>query len=134
MNLEKTGRMIAAARKELNMTQKALAEKLGVSDKAISKWERGLSFPDIALLQPISQALDLPVIDLISGEQIAEERAKGVSREVVADMTDIVKSTIEISRTELNRWKFAAVVSPPADPAAPDRWHHRLLCACQPGR
>mgnify|MGYP002802871563 FL=1 len=52
MDAEKFGAFIAAARKEKNMTQKALAEKLHVTDKAVSRWERGLGFPDIHTIEP----------------------------------------------------------------------------------
>ena len=55
MDNVKFGQFIAKLRKEKNMTQKELAEKLHLTDKAISKWERGLSFPDIATLKPLSE-------------------------------------------------------------------------------
>ena len=54
MNREKTGFLIAAARKEKNMTQKDLAKALHVSDRAVSKWERGAGFPDVGLLEPLA--------------------------------------------------------------------------------
>ena len=57
MDSYKTGKYIAQKRKEKGLTQRALAEKIGVTDKAISKWERGLSCPDISLLLPLSDAL-----------------------------------------------------------------------------
>lgn len=97
MNLDKTGQLIADTRKEMNMTQRALAEKLGVSDKAVSKWERGLSFPDIGLLQPISRVLGLSLVALISGEQSEKE-----VREAVADIVD---DAVVISNSELKRKK-----------------------------
>lgn len=56
---EKTGRFICTMRKEKNLTQKELAQSLDVTDKAISKWERGLSCPDISLLIPLAKALDV---------------------------------------------------------------------------
>ena len=69
MNKEKTGALIAAARKEKNMTQKELAKVLHVSDRAVSKWERGAGFPDVSLLEPLAEALDLRVMDLLRGEE-----------------------------------------------------------------
>ena len=51
MDNAKTGALIAARRKELNLTQKELAEKLHISDRTVSKWERGAGFPDISLLE-----------------------------------------------------------------------------------
>ena len=69
MDRTKTGALIAAARKEQNMTQKELAAALHVSDRAVSKWERGAGFPDISLLEPLADALGLGVLDLLRGEQ-----------------------------------------------------------------
>ena len=68
MDRTKTGALIAAARKEQNMTQKELAAALHVSDRAVSKWERGAGFPDISLLEPLADALGLGVLDLLRGE------------------------------------------------------------------
>ena len=59
------GAFVTAQRKEKGCTQKELADRLFVSDKAVSKWERGLSFPDISLLVPLSQALDVTVMELL---------------------------------------------------------------------
>ncbi len=66
---EKTGRFICAMRKEKNLTQKDLAQKLDVTDKAISKWERGLSCPDISLLIPLAKTLDVSTSELLNGEK-----------------------------------------------------------------
>lgn len=65
----KFGKLILKLRKKQNMTQKELAEKLNVTDKAVSKWERGDSFPDITLLEPISKELGVTVSELITGEK-----------------------------------------------------------------
>lgn len=62
---EKFGAFVARMRKEQNMTQKELAQKVFISDKAVSKWERGLSMPDITLLIPLSQALGVTVTELL---------------------------------------------------------------------
>ena len=69
MDAIKTGCLIAERRKQLNMTQKELAQKLHVSAQAVSKWERGLSFPDIALLEPLAQQLDLTVSEVLTGSR-----------------------------------------------------------------
>ena len=68
MDQKKTGALIAARRKELNLTQKVLAEKLHISDRTVSKWERGVGFPDISLLEPLADTLGLSVLDLIQAE------------------------------------------------------------------
>ena len=67
----KTGALIAEARKEKNLTQKDLAQALHVSVQAVSKWERGLNFPDIALMEPLAELLELTVSELMAGERNA---------------------------------------------------------------
>ena len=59
------GEMVRMLRAEKGMTQLDLARKMGVTDKAVSKWERGLGFPDIKLLEPLSQALDVSILELM---------------------------------------------------------------------
>ena len=68
MDAEKTGKIISERRKKLNMTQKELADKLHITDKAVSKWERGLSFPDISVLIPLAEILNISLYDLLKGE------------------------------------------------------------------
>ena len=68
MDANKFGCFVAERRKELKMTQKDLATKIQVTDKAVSKWERGLSFPDISLLIPLSEILNISLYDLLKGE------------------------------------------------------------------
>lgn len=67
MDAIKTGSFIAKKRKERNMSQRELAEYLHITDKAISKWERGLSFPDITVLIPLSEVLNVSLYDLLTG-------------------------------------------------------------------
>ena len=67
MEARKTGRFIAEKRKERNLSQRDLADFLHITDKAISKWERGLSFPDITVLIPLSEALNVSLYDLLTG-------------------------------------------------------------------
>ncbi len=73
MNNEKMGQFISELRKQRQMTQKELAEKLNVSDKAVSKWERGLSYPDISLLSPLSNILGVTTTELLNGEKNGAE-------------------------------------------------------------
>ena len=68
MDYEKIGSFIAAKRKEKGMTQKDLAELLGVTDRAVSKWERAKSFPDVQILKPLCEALSVSVSELLDGE------------------------------------------------------------------
>ncbi len=66
-----TGAVIKRLRENKKMTQEELANKLCVSSKAVSKWETGNGFPDISLLEPLSNALDISVIELLSGKDIS---------------------------------------------------------------
>ena len=67
MNEEKIGKFISRKRKLKNLTQKELANKLHITDKAVSKWERGLSLPDISVLIPLSEILNVGLYDLLKG-------------------------------------------------------------------
>lgn len=70
MNNYVTGAAIKALREERNLTQAELAERIGVSNKTVSKWETAKGLPDISLLQPLAQALGISVIELMNGEHI----------------------------------------------------------------
>ena len=72
MEKDKLGKFVAELRKEKNMTQKELAEKLHLTDKAISKWERGLNYPDISVLEPLAEILEVSVMELLKGERFKE--------------------------------------------------------------
>ncbi len=67
MDAGKTGKFISEKRKAINLTQKELADKLHITDKAVSKWERGLSFPDISILIPLAEILNISLYDLLKG-------------------------------------------------------------------
>lgn len=73
MNLEKISNLIKTKRKEKNLTQHELAEKLNVTEKAISRWETGRGTPDISLLIPLSKELGLSTNELLNGEENIEE-------------------------------------------------------------
>jgi len=73
MNQEKIGKFILKCRKNKKITQKELAEKLGVSDKTISNWENGRNMPDLSLFKPLCEELDITINDLISGEIVKEK-------------------------------------------------------------
>lgn len=88
----KTGKFIAEARKNQNLTQKELAEKLGVTDKAISKWETGRSMPDNSILIELCQVLKISVNELLSGERLSSDSYSGKAEE---NMMDLMKATAE---------------------------------------
>ena len=74
MDNEKMGAFIARLRKEKGITQRELAARLNITDKAVSKWERSLSLPDIALLVPLAQELGVSVGELLEGEKEKKDR------------------------------------------------------------
>ena len=68
----KVGRFIARNRKNLNLTQKELAEKLGVTDRAVSKWENGRSIPDVGIIESLCKELNISIGEFFAGEKIQE--------------------------------------------------------------
>ena len=76
MDQKKIGKFICSLRKEKQLTQEQLAEKLGVSINAVSKWERGLSFPDVSLYKDLCKELDINIEELINGEKNKSSTAK----------------------------------------------------------
>lgn len=98
MDKDKFGKFVTNRRKEKNLTQKELAEILYLTDKAVSKWERGLSFPDISILEPLADALDITVMELLKGECIEAESC--ISTE---DAKQLIHDSIEISDAEISR-------------------------------
>jgi len=76
------GKRIAEYRKARGLTQRELAERLHVTDGAVSKWERGINFPDLALLEPLAGALDIDVIVLLALEEASRQ-------EIASAVTDI---------------------------------------------
>lgn len=76
MNNYITGKIIKELREKQNLTQLELASIIGVSDKTISKWETGKGLPDIALIEPLSKALKVFVIELMNGEYIINKNKR----------------------------------------------------------
>lgn len=83
MNQEKIGKFIASKRKEKNMTQSELAEKLGVTDKSVGNWENGRNMPDLSLLKPLCKELDITVNDLLSGEKLNKANEKKYEENII---------------------------------------------------
>ncbi|MBR1906184.1 MAG: helix-turn-helix transcriptional regulator [Clostridiales bacterium] len=100
MDKEKTGQLITELRKEKGLTQKQLAEALNVTDKAVSKWERGLSFPDISMLEPISELLGVSIMEILAGERQSGEET--MSRE---EAKDLINASVELSEEEIRHKK-----------------------------
>ena len=93
MNQEKIGKFIAEKRKESNLTQIQFAEKLGVTNKSVSRWETGKNMPDISLFIPICEILGITVNELIIGEEIKNNET--------AKEQDVIIETIKTSNKKL---------------------------------
>lgn len=110
MDAQKFGAFVAAVRKEKNMTQAELAAKIQVTDKAVSRWERGLGFPDINTLIPLADALNLSVLELMRSEKINEKEATdNQANEAIADTLDIAVAQRKAERKHL--WLVAGLAA-----------------------
>lgn len=86
MDQVKIGRFIAQRRKANNMTQMQLAEKLGITDRAVSKWETGKSLPDVAIMPELCGLLNITINDLFNGEVVVMEDYKEKSEKLLIEM------------------------------------------------
>ncbi len=86
MDQIKIGKFIASCRKEQGLTQASLAEKLGVSDRAVSKWETGKSMPDSGIMLELCEFLKINVNELLSGEHITMENYNAKSEELILSL------------------------------------------------
>ena len=83
MDNRQIGRFIAECRKEKGLTQRELGERLHVTDRAVSKWETGKSFPDVSILEDVCRELDISVSELLAGKRIASEDYKEETEKVL---------------------------------------------------
>ena len=88
LNQEKTGNYIAEKRKQMGMTQKQLAEQVGITDKAVSKWERGKSIPDSMVMEELCRTLQITMNEFFSGEDIQEEYYSDRAEENIRDLME----------------------------------------------
>ena len=102
MEENRIGPFIRDRRLQLEMTQQQLADKLGVTDKAVSKWERSVSYPDITILRELSDALEVSVTELLAGER---DEAPPLSPEVEDAVVDTV-AYMETARRKNERWRW----------------------------
>lgn len=100
MDLIKIGKYIAGKRKSLGMTQKQLAEKLGMSDKSVSKWERGVCLPDVSVYKELCSILGISLNEFLAGEDIDQENM------IQKSETNI----IEVIRDNINKQKCLKVM------------------------
>ena len=87
MNQVKIGKFIAECRKEKNLTQMQLADKFGITDKAISKWERGIALPDSSIMLELCDILGISVNELLNGEKIDMENNNQKNEQILLEMT-----------------------------------------------
>ena len=95
MNQLITGKFIAQKRKEKNLTQEQLAEKLGVSNKTISKWETGKCMPDYAIVGSLCEELGITIAELMDGEEREEKSVRAYDEEQIMDL---LKRTQELEK------------------------------------
>lgn len=94
MNAQQTGNRIQQLRKNRGWTQKELAQQLSVTDKSVSKWERGLNYPDMAMLEPLARALDTTVVELLGIENAPEDEKLDAVTEVAVEETDRLRKEL----------------------------------------
>ena len=125
MNAQKIGNIISELREEKCMTQAQLAQRLNVSDKAISKWETGRGYPDISIVEQLADALGVSIIELFSGEDIVNtNKSFNMMRlkfHVCPICGNIITSTGEAVVS------CCGIVLPPLEPEAEDDKHHLVL-------
>lgn len=98
MDQTKVGRFIAECRKEKSMTQRQLAEEIGVSDKAISKWETGRGLPEAAYMVPLCEVLGISVNDLLTGERIPDEEYQDRAEETMVALAEMKAEVDEVKK------------------------------------
>lgn len=105
MDLVKIGKYIAGKRKALGMTQKQLAEKLNMSDKSVSKWERGICLPDVSVYMELCEILGISINEFLSGEDIDAENVEKKSED------NIIQVTKDSKKKQKNLKSILAVVT-----------------------
>jgi len=124
MNSYVTGETIRHLRAQRRMTQEQLAETLGVTGKAVSKWETGRGFPDMSLLEPLARALRISVPELLSGEQVVNSnRAANILRSALY-VCPVCGNIIHASGAAVV--SCCGVALPPLEAEQPDE-SHKLL-------
>ena len=98
MNQIRIGRFIAECRKKVNLTQMQLSEKLGITDKAVSKWERGIAMPDTSIMLALCEILGISVNELLSGEKINMENNDQKNEQLLLEMAK------ELEKKEKTIW------------------------------
>ena len=109
MDATRFGLFVAEMRKENHMTQAELATKIKVTDKAVSRWERGLGFPDINSLEPLAEALGVSVLELMKSEKIVETNIQCGDADII--VTDTIKAAEHQKQVERQQEKRIILIS-----------------------
>ena len=113
MEAKQFGQFIAGIRKEKKMTQAELAEKIHVTDKAISRWERGLGFPDIQTLEPLAQVLGISVLELMRSEKKkpAGDMDTTETQYTQKEVAEMLQNADDISKQQKKQDKNANIIA-----------------------
>lgn len=111
MNQIKIGKFIAECRKKNNLTQMQLAEKLNITDRAISKWENGKAMPDSSIMLDLCSELKISVNDLLCGEMISMENKNEKQEQILLDMAKEVEEKNKIIWTSMWVIMIVAMIS-----------------------
>lgn len=103
MDMQKIGNFLAELRKDKNLTQEELGEKLGVTNKTVSRWENGNYLPPVEILQMLSKLYNVSINELLSGERLDSEHYKENAEDYIA--TDLIKKRKEAK----NDWLFLSL-------------------------
>lgn len=109
MNQEKIGKFIAECRKEKNLTQEQLAERLGVSNKSISRWENAKTMPDVSLFEPLCKELDISFNELLTGERVYNDDSEHLSNEALIGYEHYIKRKSKIIISILSATTISAI-------------------------
>ena len=97
MDAQVFGAFVQARRKELGLSQAELAERIHVTAKAVSRWERGVGFPDIKLLEPLAQALEITIVELMQSKRIEQDLPKEEAAQMVSQTVNTIQEQGKIS-------------------------------------
>ena len=109
MNQEKIGKFIAELRKEKNMTQEQLAEKMGVTNKSISRWENGKTMPDLSIITILAKELNVEVSELLNGRRMTKEELEKL-RDTINNIIEYSNKEKQDKSTKLNNYFIVGLI------------------------
>lgn len=111
MDAKKFGAFIAENRKSKGMTQADLAQKIYVTDKAISRWERGIGFPDIQTIEPLASALGLSIFEIMKSQKIENNNDNDNMKEVIRSVVEMERENRKQERTAIGLTIFTIIIT-----------------------